>query len=158
MLVGCFRIGSSLVHEFLQSRQPFSVIDFNPAVRDKLARLGVPCLYGDISHLDTLEHAGVEHARILIVPITDDFLRGTDNETLLQSCRQLNPKARVVVVAESLEHALALYEQGADYVIVPRVLAAAHTAEVVRRLDGPDFAKWREAEIAALRSRHEVIA
>ena len=158
MLVGCFRIGSSIVHEFLKEKREFSVIDFNPAVREGLERLKVHCLYGDISHMDTLEHAGVEHARVLIVPISDDFLRGTNNATLLASCRRINPKARIVVVAESIQHALSLYRLGADHVIVPRVLAASHTAEVLSRFDAAGFAEWRAQQSAALEARHEVLA
>jgi Kef-type K+ transport system membrane component KefB len=158
MMVGCFRVGSSLVNEFLKGKRKFSVIDFNPAVREGLEQLKVPSLYGDISHMDTLEHAGIDHAEVLIVPISDDFLRGTNNATLLASCRRINPKARIVVAAESIQHALELYRLGADHVIVPRVLAATHTAEVVGRFSAPGFAEWRAGQIAALEARREVIA
>jgi len=158
MLIGCFRVGSSLVHELLKSGRRFSVIDFNPELRDRLQELNVPCLYGDISHLDTLCHAGVDQADVLVVPVSDDFLRGTDNMRLLACCRRINPKARIVVTAESIRHALSLYEQGADYVIVPRTLAAAEVASVIGRFDQADFAQWRQRQIDDLKSRTEVIA
>ncbi|HOI54275.1 MAG TPA: cation:proton antiporter, partial [Phycisphaerae bacterium] len=158
MLIGCFRLGSSLVHELLKSGRRFSVIDFNPELRDRLHRLNVPCLYGDISHLDTLCHAGVDQADVLVLPVPDDFLRGTDNVRLMACCRRTNPRARIVVIAESIRHALSLYEQGADYVIVPRTLAAAEVASVIGRFSQADFAQWRQRQIDDLKSRTEVIA
>jgi len=158
MLIGCFRTGSSLVHEFLQSRLEFSVIDFNPELHETLKDLKVPCLYGDISHLDTLCHAGIDQAKVLIVAVSDDFLRGTDNLRLLACCRRANPTARIIVIAESIAKAIALYEQGADYVIVPRVLSAADVMSVLPRFDRSDFAQWRQQQIDALKARQEVIA
>lgn len=157
ILVGCFRVGSSLVHEFKSKNLDFSVIDFNPEVRDRLGKLNVPCLYGDISHLDTLRDAGVHHAKVLISTIPDDFLRGTTNLRLMQSFRQLNPKAKVVLTAESINQALEFYKAGADYVIVPRILAARHLVNVVSTLAAGLTHKPTEQQISELSSRSEVV-
>ncbi|HOW69262.1 MAG TPA: cation:proton antiporter [Phycisphaerae bacterium] len=124
MLVGCFRTGAFLVHKLRNRDLPVAVIDFNPRLRDQLNALGVPFTYGDISHLDTLEHGGVENAKALVVPISDDFLRGIDNPHLLKMLRRVNPQAKIIVTATSIEQATRLYELGADYVVLPELLSA----------------------------------
>src|SRR6185436_20218227 len=106
VLVGCFRVGSSVIRDLMASGREFKVIDFNPRTQRDLLRIGVPCIYGDISHPDTLEHAGVESAEVLVSPISDDFLRGTSNRKLLDTLRRLNPAAKLVVTADSVPEAL----------------------------------------------------
>ncbi len=131
VLVGCFRVASSVVRELMARGLPFKVIDFNPHMNRELQALGVPCTYGDISHLDTLEHAGAGEARVLVSSIPDDFLRGTSNRKLLEGFRRLNPRAATIVTAESAAQALELYAAGADYVLVPRLMAADRLVEVL---------------------------
>src|SRR5262249_59150100 len=76
VLLGFHRIASSLLHEtkYGSDGRPLLVVDFSPEVYDKLRALNVAVVYGDISHLDTLEHVGVEHARIVLSTVSDDFL------------------------------------------------------------------------------------
>lgn len=151
VLVGCFRVGSSLVRGLLDSGRKFKVIDFNPATQRELEKLGVNYFYGDISHLDTLEHAGVEHAEVLISSVSDDFLRGTSNRKLLAGLRRLNPTAKIVVTAESIPEAQSLYAAGADYVALPRALTAGRLLEVVAHIEAGDLEAVREQELAELR-------
>lgn len=157
VLVGCFRIASSLVHDLIEAGKKFSVIDFNPEVHSRLKRLGVPCYYGDISHTDVLEHAGVAQAEILVASITDDFLRGTTNRKLLEVLRRLNPRAKIIVTADSPQRALELYEAGADYVLVPRVLSANHLLQIIESAEVGDLPGLREFEISQLKARREVV-
>jgi len=155
VLVGCFRVGSSLAHDLLASGRKFQVIDFNPRVHHELQQLGIPAVYGDISHVDTLQHAGIEDAEILISSVPDDFLRGTTNRRLLETLRKLNPRAVILVTAESAPAALELYEAGADYVMMPRILAADRFLEILGSVGSGELAGIREREIEALRTRKE---
>lgn len=157
MLIGCWRVGSSLVHELRQATIDFTVVDFSPRTNARLNKLGVNTIYGDISHLDTLEHAGVAHAKILICSITDDFLRGTDNRKLLHHLRRLNPGARIVVTSDSIEEAKELYREGADYVIVPRVLIARHVMNVIAEIGAEMLPERRANEVEHLPNRTEVV-
>jgi Kef-type K+ transport system membrane component KefB/CheY-like chemotaxis protein len=131
VLVGCFRVGNALVPRLHAAGRDFAVIDFNPELHARLRAMGIRCMYGDISHFDTLEHAGVDHARVLVCSISDDFLRGTDNLTLLRSLRKLNPTAVIIVTAESIEKARQFYAQGADYVLTPPLTAADDLLEAI---------------------------
>lgn len=157
MLIGCFRIGSSLAHNLLKAGKKFTVVDFNPKILAELRALGVTTIYGDISNLDSLEHAGIHHAKILISCVTDDFLRGINNRGLLEALRRLNKTAKIVVVSESIAMTRELYAAGADYVLVPRLLSAQRLSEAIDMAATGDFEALREHDLAMLANRKEVV-
>lgn len=160
VLLGFHRAASSLVHARQQSGScgALLIVDFSPEVYQKLRAQKVPVLYGDISHLDTLEHAGLEHARIVVSTVSDDFLRGTDNMTLLRTVRRLNPGARVIVCAETLAQARAMYAAGAAYVVLPRVESARAFLDVIEAIERNAIEKLRAQAEADLAARDEVMS
>ena len=167
VFLGFFRDASSVLHEF-EHHGPsrgrhrlvdrMVVIDFNPHVIGELRRRSIPCVYGDISHLDTLVHAHVEGAKLVISTITDDVLRGTNNARLFAEARQVWPGAAVILTSEHVTHALELYAAGADFVYVPRMSSAHELARIIQSGLTHGFTKIREEAIVKLRSRDEVLA
>jgi Kef-type K+ transport system membrane component KefB/Trk K+ transport system NAD-binding subunit len=101
-------------------------VDFNPETLQSLQADGVACHYGDISNVETLRHAGIEGAQVVISPISDWFLKGTSNRTLVRVVRGLAPTARIIATADRLADAEALYAEGAAYVLIPPALSAEH--------------------------------
>jgi Kef-type K+ transport system membrane component KefB len=158
VVVGCYREASSLVPLLLEDAKDFLVVDFSPEVHRKLTEMRVPCLYGDISHADTLEHAGIEEAKVILSTISDDFLRGTSNLKLLKQLRAMSPHAKIIVRAEKVDAAKAMYEAGADYVLLPRHLVAEQIRDLLRRVEGGTLDEAKQAELTAMESRREVVA
>jgi voltage-gated potassium channel Kch len=160
LVLGFHRVASSLVYQTQGSSKghEFLVVDFSPEVYRRLAELEVPVVYGDISHLDTLEHVGIERAGVVISTVSEDFLRGTDNLTLLRQIKRLNPEARVVLSAETLERARAMYEAGADYVVLPRVETARAFLTILEAIERGELDVLRERALADLADRDEVLA
>ncbi|TMB90297.1 MAG: hypothetical protein E6J37_00990 [Chloroflexi bacterium] len=167
MFLGFFRDASSVLHEF-ENDGPDSdakdflrkilVIDFNPTVMRELRRRKISCIYGDVAHADTLRHASIENAELVISSITDDILRGTSNLRMLKNIRASSPKARVVLTTEHIPQALHFYEAGADFVYIPRLQSAPMLARILKQGLSEGFEALREAEIEHLRNRHEVLA
>ena len=56
------------------------VVDFNPLAFKTLSARGLQVTYGDISNVDTLVHAGVGGAEIIILSVPDSLLKGANNE------------------------------------------------------------------------------
>jgi Kef-type K+ transport system membrane component KefB len=167
VLLGFYRDASSIVHQFeIESKgsedQPLLrqllVIDFNPVVLEELGRRGIRCLYGDIGNMDTLQHASIHGARLIVCTLTDSVLKGTTNHRLLKQLRRLCPEALVVVASDTLEGALALYSAGADFVFVPRIHSAHRMAEVLRTALEEGLELVRREDLAALSERNEVLA
>jgi Kef-type K+ transport system membrane component KefB len=171
VFLGFFRVASSLLREILEKEaqngatnggltEKIAVIDFNPEVHAKLRAHGIKAIYGDVSHMDTLHHAGIHEAKVAISTIPDNLLTGTNNLKMIRQVRQLCPHAKVVVTAESPARALEMYAAGADYVFLPRVLAAQHLLSVIELLlqDQVDtLGQIRQTHIEQLRYREEMV-
>jgi len=165
VLLGFFDEASALVHEYEMSPQGrkhavlqrLLVIDFNPDVHAELTRRGIACKYGDVSNMQTLHHADVHAATLVVSTIPDRILKGTDNLRLLRNARRLCPEARVIVTAVGPAAALRLYEAGADYVFVPRLQSAAEMAAIIEEGLAKGFDALRRSAIGRMEARDEVI-
>ncbi len=167
IFLGFFRDTSSILYEFEHEGtaeearefiEKILVIDFNPTVMRELRRKKIKCVYGDIAHADTLRHAGVEHAELVVSSITDDVLRGTSNLRLMHSVHRHAPNARVVLTTDHIPQALHFYEEGADFVFIPRLYSAAACARILRKGLAGGFEEVRSQAIEHLSRRQEVLA
>jgi Kef-type K+ transport system membrane component KefB len=155
--LGVSREGLAFVKK-LEREQPalkkrIVAVDFNPETLAQLEADGVACHYGDISNSETLRHHGIEGASLIVSPISDWFLQGTDNLRLLRQARALAPRARVVVTADTPEAANGLYAAGADYVVIPPVLAAERLFAVVQDTSAGALARARQRQADELRAQ-----
>jgi len=125
-------------------------IDFNPETLERLRGAGVEAHYGDIANPETLQHAGIDRATVVVSSISDWFLKGTDNRRLLHQARVLAPRAQVIVTADTLAGAEALYRAGANYVLLPSALSAEHLYGLLSA-EAPDpLADARERQVREL--------
>ncbi len=162
LFLGFFRTASSLLEE-LQRHAPdliddTAVVDFSPVAREGLIERRVRVIYGDISQRDTLLHAGVEHAEVLICTVPDYVLKGITNERLVRLLRGLNPKAKIIATADVLSQAQQLLEAGADYVSVARLREADDLLEAVRAATEGLLTEKRRHLQHTLDGRNEVLA
>ncbi|MEP7015427.1 MAG: cation:proton antiporter [Verrucomicrobiota bacterium] len=161
VFIGFFRTASSLLEE-IQVHAPeliadVAVVDFSPVARAGLLERQVRVFYGDIAHRDTLVHAGIEKAEVLISTVPDSLLKGTNNERLVRFLRQLNPTAKIIATADVLAGAAQILDAGADYVTVPRLEQAGDLLEAVRAATEGLLGKKRDALREILRDRREVL-
>ncbi len=168
VFLGFFSEASAIIHEFELNGNAGNerhklldeilVIDFNPVVYSELQRRGIECIYGDVAHMETLHHANIHHAELVISTIPDHILKGTNNERILRKIRQVSPHARAVVTADGPVRALELYERGADFVFIPRMHSSSQMAQIIELGMREGFDKIRKEEIAHLKMRNEVLA
>ncbi|MGB3445660.1 MAG: cation:proton antiporter [Xanthobacteraceae bacterium] len=161
VILGFFRTASALLSEIEQRDKSMldqiTVVDFNPNVFRNLAARGLNVIYGDISNVETLVHAGVGSAEIVILSVPDALLKGADNEKLVRHVRTLNPKAKIISTADVLATVEDQYSAGADYVTVPRFTDAQELFHAIEAADD-GLLKAKRAEIdARLAERSEVL-
>lgn len=129
VLVGADQTGGALLNTLIKrSGKNILVVDFNPAIIEKLKQKRVRSVFGDITDPEILEIANISKATMVISTIA----RLADNLQLLSDLKQNRTKATVVVVAKSTDEALKYYEQGADYVIVPELTAGEHIRHLIK--------------------------
>lgn len=134
-ILGFFTTASSLLEEMSRHQpallQEVAVVDFNPIVNTELRRRGVSVVYGDISQRDTLLHAGIGRAEVIVCTIPNSLLKGTSNLRLVQELREINPGAKILTQADLISEVPKLYAAGASYVSVTRMLEAKLLREVL---------------------------
>ena len=161
VLLGFFRAASSFLSELERRHaamlERVCVVDFNPLVYHALQQRPVKVFYGDISHIDTLAHAGVANAAIVISSVPDSLLKGTTNEKLVRHVRAVNPAAKIVATADVLSQVDRLYAAGADYVTVARLAEAKELIEIVTAAESGLLADLKASLEPRLRDRREVL-
>jgi Kef-type K+ transport system membrane component KefB len=161
LILGFFRAASALLSE-IERQNPglldqIGVVDFNPVVFQNLASRGVHVTYGDISNVDTLVHAGVGKAEIIILSVPDSLLKGANNEKLVRHVRSLNTTAKIISTADLLSDVEDQYAAGADYVVVTRLSDAHELFNVIEAAD-QGLLEDKRAEIdTRLSERREVL-
>jgi Kef-type K+ transport system membrane component KefB len=163
-ILGFHRTASSFVCELARNHPALLartlVVDFNVKLHDQIKRMGMTAVYGDLSNSDTLHHAGLESAKIVVCSIPDDLLRGIDNRQLASTVRSICPDAVIIANAVSIDDVTDIYEAGADYVYLAR-FEAAHSldASVAAALDGriSEYRQSKEDTFGIPGERQEIL-
>jgi len=161
VILGFFRAASALLSQIERQNEALleqiSVIDFNPLVFRTLRERNVHVTYGDISNIDTLVHAGIGAAEIIILSVPDSLLVGASNEKLVRHVRGLNPAGKIVATADLLVDVGDLYAAGADYVSVTRITDARELFSVIEAADARLLEDKRAEMDRELAERGEVL-
>jgi len=127
VVCGSHRMGYAIIKALERVGKEFIVVDFNPERVKTLIREGIPCIYGDIGDVDVLDKLHLKKAGMVISTVVDD----EDSMLLISEAKYHNRRTPVIVTAENIREALELYDYGADYVIVPRMLSGVVVADIV---------------------------
>ncbi len=143
IVIGARKVGGEIVKLLKREKIPQIVLDFNPHQVEILLKEKIPVLYGDMGDPEVLDGLNLQNARMVISTSASD----DDNKLLLEELRSRHINIPVIVRAETADEAEALYKAGADFVIIPEILAGDYLVEKLREhLPSGDFFKNR-AEI-----------
>lgn len=152
ILIGYHRTGRSIARHL--NKEDLLVIDFDPEVVQKLRGEGYACIFGDVGDGEVIEKANIKEARLVISTIPgmeDDIL-------LVRLCKDLLPRPKLILRAESEEDALCLYKEGADYVLLPHVSSGHHLGATIASQGGlAVLDDLRQKDMALLRNSEEIL-
>src|SRR3989344_4629392 len=127
VLVGVGRLGRE-IFDFLKGKGKRVVaVDFNPAVVRKLTDEGERVLFGDINDEEIFEKVNLPSAKLVISTMFDPV----DTEDFLGHLSEKGIRTPIVVTSADTRSALKLYNLGADYVIIPRILSSYIVAHIL---------------------------
>ncbi|MAH03640.1 sodium:proton exchanger [Candidatus Pacearchaeota archaeon] len=127
ILFGYNRIGFGILNSFKRIRKNYLVVDFNPDTISDLTKVGIPCLYGDAYDTGLLEELSLDKTQ-LVVSTIPDF---ETNELLIETIREVNSNAIIIVRAHQIKDALDLYKKGASYVLTPHFLGGEYISKMI---------------------------
>ena len=153
LLVGAHRMGSILLRDLIEKKKKkLLVIDYNPEIISALRKKKVSVIYGDLASPELLENVDICKLKMVIstAPTFDD------GAMLLKKIKKCSPHTIVILTAKSIDDALDLYKRGADYVIVPKVIAGRELTRIIH--DGKaDLKKERSEHIRRLKQAHNIL-
>lgn len=128
VVIGGHRMGGEIVKMFKKEKISQIVLDFNPNLVQALLKLHIPVVYGDMGDSEVLDALSLKDAR-MVISTAPNF---DDNKILLEELKLKHKNIPVVVRAETVQEAESLYKSGADFVIIPEIMAGDILAEKLK--------------------------
>ena len=127
VVVGFGRSGMAAATVMRQVGVPFVVIEIDHSLAESARGQGMGTVWGDASHAEVLEAAGVRQARMMLVAISD----AVSGRLAVEKARALNPELRIVARALYPEHLTELANLGVYEAVQPEMEAGL---EMVRQV------------------------
>ena len=105
--------GRNLVRVLEETEIPYVALDLDGETVRREAQNGVKIFYGDATNPNVLHHVKIDHARVLVVAISDPFAA----RRAVQIARGLNSDLHIIVRTRYLREMDDLHQLGADEVV-----------------------------------------
>ncbi len=130
VVCGTGDVGHYVIEELIATNRPFVAIDADEEPLRKLSGdRQLLYIVGDATDEDVLARAGVAAASGVICSLQHD----RDNLVLAMTCRQINPKLRIVAKSHDIKLLQRLKNAGADAVVSPQFIGGLRlVSEMVR--------------------------
>lgn len=128
-VVGYHRIGKKVVGALKDLEISFAVIDFDPSAIEELHHKRIPSVFGDIADVEFLGDLPIGSAELVVmtIPAVDDQVN------FMNHARKANPDILLIANAYYPHEAQQLYEEGADYVMMPHAVGGSWIAKTLKK-------------------------
>lgn len=163
VVLGFHRVGFALLQDIGRQHPEWlpdvMVVDINVQTHAAIRELGARVVYGDAGNAETLRHAHVDTAELVISTVPDELLKRTSNAAIVKTVRGVTSSAAIFACASRADRVQELYDAGATYVYMPSVETAngvmmASSSVLLGKL--ADFRATREAACGPLEERKEL--
>lgn len=152
IIFGCHRMGSLFLKKFAKIKDKILVVDYDPEIIKALIEKKIPCIYGDFANPEVLQKASIGNTEFIISTIPDL----EDNVSLISKAKEINPNIIVIVSAEFIHDAIDLYDRGADYVILPKVISGERVNHIIKTIRS-NKKSLKRSQIKHLRELHNIL-
>jgi voltage-gated potassium channel len=135
VVCGGGNVGRAVAGEFTRAGARFVVVEKEPRGADPAGDGATLWLQGDATEEETLEKAGIEHARGLVAALPDDEA----NAFVVLTARQMNPGLYIVAQASNQRSVRTIQKAGADRVICHKEIAGHRMAALILQPSLVDF-------------------
>jgi voltage-gated potassium channel len=135
IVCGAGRVGARVIRELQRKGEPFVIIERDVGIVGKWLDEGVPLLVRDATSEETLQEAGVEHARALAACLPTD----ADNVYVVLTARGLNAGLHIVARASEEQAEPKLIRAGANRVIAPIIIGSQRMMQALTKPAVEDF-------------------
>ncbi len=151
ILFGYNRIGFDILNSLKRINKKYLVVDFNPDTILNLNKLKIPAVYGDVEDDALIKSLPLEKIKMAISAIPDF----ETNKFIVETIKSVNKKAIVILRAHTIDDAMNLYKNKADYVLTPYFLGGEYLAKMISeiKINEEEYKKEREKHLKMLFER-----
>lgn len=132
IICGYGRVGAVLGDALERRGFAYTVIEINPALVRELRDRGIHAVYGDAGNEPVLDHAGIRHARVLVVASVDLV----STPAAIRYARKVNPSISIITRAMASSEVELLRNAGANEIVQPEFEAGLECIRYVMRRYG----------------------
>jgi Kef-type K+ transport system membrane component KefB len=129
ILFGYHRVGYKLLDSIKKISKSYVVVDYNPKVVLGLGKRGVNAVYGDASDKNFLSELPLDKAKLIISTIPEKEA----SISIAERLKEIGSNAVFLATTEQPRHALDLYKEEVDYVIIPHHLGGNYMAHFLEK-------------------------
>lgn len=131
IIFGYDKIGYSMIKSFKKMGKKFLIVDYNPEVIRYLQSQKINCMFGDAENTSFLDSLCLSKRKMIIstIPVYET------NSLIVRMVREYSDKTIIIALSNSIEDSLKLYDQGADYVIIPLFLGGEHASKLIEKYE-----------------------
>ncbi|HBC72589.1 TPA: hypothetical protein DCZ90_02105 [Candidatus Amesbacteria bacterium] len=131
VMFGHNRVGGLIRPVLEKSGQTVLVVDFNPAVVEKLEEEGIRVVYGDMTDHELYDILNLSQASAVVSTVPDV----RDEMQMLAELRRMHNRRKqlVILTAGEAGEARKLYKAGANYVLVPHAIGGEFLAQMLEQ-------------------------
>lgn len=131
IVLGVDRTGRKIVDTLIELKHKIIIVDYNPEVIHTLIERGINCICGDAEDIEILDRLNLKEAYAVISTIPETDI----NDFIIKYMKKENYRALFFSVADDITDALKLYEKGADYILLPQLLAGEKISDIIRHFN-----------------------
>jgi CPA2 family monovalent cation:H+ antiporter-2 len=124
IIAGGGRVGQHIAQVLTQLQLPFVIIELNHQRMVECKTAHFPVIYGDMSQSTVLAVSKVTAARLLLITTPSVVT----SQSIVKQAHTLRPELHIIVRAEGIEQAQALYESGVYMAVLPEMEAGLEIA------------------------------
>lgn len=127
IIAGFGRVGRILAQELAERKQPFVIVENNPAAAAEAESMGYLAVEGDATEEETLIRAGIQRAKCLVTVLPNDAA----NVFITLTSRNLNRELQIIARGEQHSTQKKLLQAGANRVVLPASIGAMRIASMI---------------------------
>ncbi len=148
VVFGMHRIGEKVVDSLTENKRKILVVDYRPEKIKALIKKKIQCIYSDITNPSVYEELNLKKAKAVISTIRN--FEG--NLLLIKRARRINKTILILIVANSNEEAIKLYDNGADYVVIPLSVSGEKLSNYITHLNPEQVRAWGKKYYSEIKS------
>ena len=146
IFLGFGETGRKIFSQIKVPKEEVLIVDYDPRVVKEYVAKGFHCIYGDAADIETIQYVRRRNPKVVISTVMDE---DTNERVVKEFKKKRSAETHLIILANTIAEAKALYAKKAEFVLVPSLAAADKIAIIF-----DDLKKNRKLELDWMRKAY----